>query len=63
MGTALDGPLDRDGQAAWGVDEEHCAGLVDVDQAEMDLHPDGVRVATAHHDGYVRITRLAVGKG
>ena len=30
--------------------------------AEMDLHPDGLRVATAHHDGYVRITRLAAGK-
>ncbi len=29
---------------------------------DMDLHPDGLRVATAHHDGYVRITRLAAGK-
>ena len=24
----------------------------------MDLHPDGVHVATAHHDNHVRITRL-----
>lgn len=24
----------------------------------MDLHPDGTRVATAHHDGHVRITSL-----
>lgn len=30
---------------------------------DMDLHPDGLRVATAHHDGHVRITRLAAGKG
>ena len=28
---------------------------------DMDLHPDGLRVATAHHDGQVRITRLAPG--
>jgi WD40 repeat protein len=26
---------------------------------DMDLHPDGLRVATAHYDGNVRITRLA----
>jgi WD40 repeat protein len=26
---------------------------------DMDLHPDGLRVATAHHDRHVRITRLA----
>jgi hypothetical protein len=26
---------------------------------DMDLHPDGLRVATAHHDKFVRITRLA----
>ena len=25
---------------------------------DMDLHPDGLQVATAHHDGHVRITRL-----
>lgn len=29
----------------------------------LDVHPDGLRVATAHHDGYVRIVRLAAGKG
>jgi WD40 repeat protein len=28
---------------------------------DMDLHPDGVRVATAHHDGTARITRMAAG--
>ena len=28
---------------------------------DMDLHPDGLRVATAHHDGHLRITRLAAG--
>jgi hypothetical protein len=26
---------------------------------DMDLHPDGLRVATAHYDGNVRISRLA----
>jgi WD40 repeat protein len=26
---------------------------------DMDLHPDGLRIASAHHDGHVRITRLA----
>jgi WD40 repeat protein len=26
---------------------------------DMDLHPDGLRVANAHFDGHVRITRLA----
>ena len=26
---------------------------------DMDLHPDGLQVATAHYDHYVRITRLA----
>lgn len=26
---------------------------------DLDLHPDGIRVATAHHDGHLRITALA----
>jgi hypothetical protein len=26
---------------------------------DMDLHPDGLQVATAHYDRHVRITRLA----
>lgn len=30
---------------------------------DMDLHPDGIRVATAHHDSHVRITRLAAPAG
>lgn len=30
---------------------------------DMDLHPDGLRVATAHHDHHIRITRLAVPAG
>lgn len=29
----------------------------------LDVHPDGIRVATAHPDGYVRIVRLAAGMG
>ncbi|MBX3444750.1 MAG: WD40 repeat domain-containing protein [Planctomyces sp.] len=30
---------------------------------EMDVHPDGIQVATAHHDRNVRITRLAADAG
>jgi WD40 repeat protein len=41
---------------------EHKANLAGLPR-DMDLHPDGLRVATADHDGYVRITRLAAGKG
>ncbi len=41
---------------------EHKATLPGLPR-DMDLHPDGLRVATADHDGYVRITRLAAGKG
>ena len=26
---------------------------------DMDVHPDGIRIVTAHHDGHVRITKLA----
>jgi hypothetical protein len=29
---------------------------------DMDLHPDGIQVATAHYDSHVRITRLAAKK-
>ncbi|MBL8850091.1 MAG: hypothetical protein JNG89_10420 [Planctomycetaceae bacterium] len=28
---------------------------------DMDLHPDGLQVATAHYDRHIRITRLAAG--
>jgi WD domain, G-beta repeat len=37
--------------------DEHRFALPNIVR-DMDLHPDGVRVATAHHDGNVRITRL-----
>jgi len=30
---------------------------------DMDLHPDGIHVATAHHDAHVRVTRLAAKVG
>lgn len=30
---------------------------------DMDLHPDGLQVATAHHDRHVRVTRLAAKTG
>jgi len=29
---------------------------------DMDLHPDGIQVATAHHDAILRVTRLAAKK-
>jgi WD40 repeat protein len=37
---------------------DHRFGLPNIVR-DMDLHPDGLRVATAHHDGHARITRLA----
>ncbi len=47
-----------------GADKDfHRLTLPGGSARELDLHPDGLRVATAHHDGYVRITRLAAGKG
>jgi WD40 repeat protein len=30
---------------------------------DMDLHPDGIQVVTAHHDRHIRMTRLAAKKG
>ena len=47
-----------------GADKDyHRLSLPGSSARELDLHPDGLRVATAHHDGYGRITRLAAGKG
>ena len=44
-----------------GTDKDyHRFGLPNI-LRDMDLHPDGLRVATAHHDGTARITRLAAG--
>ncbi len=44
-----------------GTDKDyHRFGLPNIVR-DMDLHPDGLRVATAHHDGTARITRLAAG--
>jgi WD40 repeat protein len=42
------------------VKDYHRFGLPNI-LRDMDLHPDGLRVATAHHDGTARITRLAAG--
>ncbi len=45
----------------WKPDEEkpfHKFKLKDTAR-EMDLHPDGLRIATAHHDRKLRICRLA----
>ena len=42
-----------------GADKDyHRFGLPNIVR-DMDLHPDGVRVVTAHHDRHVRVTRLA----
>ena len=46
-----------------GTDKDYHRLALPNTARELDLHPDGLRVATAHHDGYVRITRLAAGKG
>src|SRR5579875_1913505 len=46
-----------------GADKDHHRLALPASARDMDLHPDGLRVATAHGDGYVRISRLAAGKG
>jgi WD40 repeat protein len=46
-----------------GADKDYHRLALPASARDMDLHPDGLRVATAHGDGYVRITRLAAGKG
>ena len=46
-----------------GVDKDYHRLAMPRAARELDIHPDGLRIATAHHDGYVRITRLAAGKG
>jgi WD40 repeat protein len=46
-----------------GVEKEFHRLRLPSSARELALHPDGLRLATAHHDGYVRITRLAAGKG
>lgn len=45
----------------WGPEEEKVAHKVKLPNTlrDMDVHPDGIRVATAHHDGHVRISRMA----
>jgi WD40 repeat protein len=46
-----------------GADKDYHRVALPASARDMDLHADGLRVATAHGDGYVRITRLAAGKG
>jgi WD40 repeat protein len=46
-----------------GADKDYHRVTLPASARDMDLHPEGLRVATAHGDGYVRITRLAAGKG
>ncbi len=44
-----------------GLDKDYHRFALPNIVRDMDLHPDGLRVITAHHDGHVRITRLAAG--
>jgi WD40 repeat protein len=44
-----------------GADKDYHRVTLPVSARDMDLHPDGLRVATAHHDSHLRITRLAAG--
>lgn len=49
----------------WKPDQDNvffAAQLPDVVR-EMDMHPDGLRLATAHSDGHVRISRMAAKEG
>jgi hypothetical protein len=46
-----------------GADKEYHRLSLPASVRDLDVHPDGLRVASAHPDGYVRITRLAAGKG
>lgn len=44
----------------WNNDQEkefHKLNLPNT-ALELDLHPDGIQIATAHHDGHVRIARM-----
>lgn len=40
--------------------ETHRFGLPNI-LRDMDLHPDGTRIATAHHDGHLRVTSVVAG--
>ena len=46
-----------------GTDKDYHRLKMPNTARELDVHPDGLRIATAHFDGSVRITRLAPGKG
>jgi WD40 repeat protein len=46
-----------------GADKDYHRLKLPNTARHLDVHPDGMRIATAHHDGSVRITRLAAGKG
>lgn len=46
-----------------GSDKDYHRLALPSSGRELSVHPDGLRIATAHHDGYVRISRLSAGKG
>lgn len=45
-----------------GADKSHHRLKLPNSARDLDIHPDGLRLATAHHDGTVRIARLATGE-
>ena len=46
-----------------GTDKDFFRLNLSSSARDMDLHPDGLRVATSQADGSVRIVRMAAGKG
>jgi WD40 repeat protein len=46
-----------------GADKDYHRLKLPGTARHLDVHPDGLRLATAHHDGTVRIVRVAGGKG
>lgn len=46
-----------------GTDKSHHRLALPNPVRNLDIHSDGLRIATAHHDGHLRISRLASGLG
>ena len=45
-----------------GADKDYHRLKMPASARELDVHPDGLRIATAQHDGKIRIVRLAAKK-
>lgn len=46
-----------------GADKDYHRLKMPASARELDVHPDGLRIATAQHDSHIRIVRLAAKKG